>query len=146
MKKVGKLFRSVLLSVILASAICTTPVYAQENNTVTIESQVKETTWSVAGNVTRSPKTFHLGTMYVSSNSKLYFFIPKNNNKDLVQGTVNMVPMTSGGGTSTSFSFANYATEYPVVEFGSLKPGAYMIIVDAYAVGTSQSGTIFYHK
>ena len=83
--------------------------------------------------------------MSVASDSKLYFHIPNKGNRDLVQGTVNMVPMTVRGGASTAYRFANYTTEYPVIEFNNLKEGRYMVIVDAYAVGTSQSGTIFYH-
>lgn len=136
--------------IVFALTLCmlfSMPVMAQdltEVETSTVSVVSVPTGYTLVGNYTRTPQTYSLGTTLVYSTSTFQLYLPKNSNKDLMQGTVNFIPVTSGA-VSGSFNFTNMSGEYKTFNLSSLTPGAtYRVTVYGYAMGSSNKATAYY--
>ncbi|SER69528.1 hypothetical protein SAMN04487884_10992 [Butyrivibrio fibrisolvens] len=132
----------------MAIALCFTAgttVFAQEaeenitNNTVT---RSVPSGYTFVATYSRTPQTYSIGRIVVTSTSKMYLYIPKNGNLDLGQGTITFTPVS--GGSATSFNFTNLSGENKVFDLSGLTPGTYTVRIYAYAYGTSGYVTIYY--
>lgn len=79
--------------------------------------------------------TVSLGSVTLINNSKLYVYLPKNNNLDLYQGTITF---RSGLNVVTK-QLANYSTDTWIYTADDIGSGTWTVTVSGYAVGTTQN-------
>ena len=144
LRNITRYFAIFTLAIILCLSTGTT-VFAQETENNVTDSVALEsvpTGYTLVATYSRTPQTYNIGSVVVSSSSKMYLYIPKNGNMDLGQGQITFTP--TFGGSSTSYSFTNLSGEYKLFDLSSLTPGSYIVRVYAYAYGTSGKVTIYY--
>ncbi|MFQ9483348.1 MAG: hypothetical protein ACLR0W_01830 [Lachnospira sp.] len=79
---------------------------------------------------------FHSGSVTLINNSKLYVYLPKNNNLDLYQGTITF---RSGLNVVTK-QLANYSMQiHGFISADDIGSGTWTVTVSGYAVGTTQN-------
>lgn len=149
MKPFKKFFQTVM---VMALAICLTsmPVMAQEVTDCDIVQQENEAVtyasvpsgYTLVATYSRTPQTYYLGTTSVRSTSTFQLYLPNENGKDWIQGTVKFTPV--GSGTAKEFDFTNLSGEYKTFNLSELTPGTYQVRVYAYAFGTSNKATAYY--
>ena len=88
-----------------------------------------------AGTIYRNGGTVSLGSATLINNSKLYVYLPKNNNLDLYQGTITF---RSGLNVVTK-QLANYSTDTWIYTADDIGSGTWTVTVSGYAVGTTQN-------
>ena len=88
-----------------------------------------------AGTIYRNGGTVSLGSVTLINNSKLYVYLPKNNNLDLYQGTITF---RSGLNVVTK-QLANYSTDTWIYTADDIGSGTWTVTVSGYAVGTTQN-------
>lgn len=92
------------------------------------------------GTIYRSGGTVSLGRVTIMNNTKLYVYLPKNNNLDLFQGTI-----TFRSGTQVvTKQLANYSTDTWIYDATDVGVGIWTVTVSGYAVGTTQKCDVFY--
>ena len=93
-----------------------------------------------AGKIYRNGGTVSLGSVTLINNSKLYVYLPKNNNLDLYQGTITF---RSGLNVVTK-QLANYSTDTWIYTADDIGSGTWTVTVSGYAVGTTQKCEVWY--
>lgn len=93
-----------------------------------------------AGTIYRNGGTVSLGSVTLINNSKLYVYLPKNNNLDLYQGTITF---RSGLNVVTK-QLANYSTDTWIYTADDIGSGTWTVTVSGYAVGTTQKCEVWY--
>lgn len=63
-----------------------------------------------------------------------------NNNRNLVQGTVYLIPMA--GGTSINKTYANYSGDSFTINLSDVPNGIYMVKISGSAVGASGTASV----
>ncbi len=129
------------------------PVFAsglQKDATVNSEGGQAEYSVARAGNtygpyIFTSKKTYTLTGRYsksTSSPSSAVFYMPRNNNKDLVQGTLYFIPISVSGGTSINLKYSNYSSDTYTMDLSSVPDGVYMVKLEGSAVGSSGTASV----
>lgn len=160
MLKSKKLLRlSVVLTLIFTMLFGTTAFAKEASAVASIETSSASAsstivgpdgyTYTYLGTATRNGATNHPVeghyTQLITASQKVHivFYCPNNNRKDLVQGEVEAIPMM--GGTVEKYSFLNYSNEVSDINLSNLPgTGPYRIDFSIYAIGTSNSGAVYY--
>ena len=66
--------------------------------------------------------------------------MPRGNNRNLVQGTVYLIPMA--GGTSINKTYANYSGDSFTINLSDVPNGIYMVKISGSAVGASGTASV----
>lgn len=156
MKKFKKMF--VALAVIMVFTLSSTNVsfakevvensnfYLCENNNAIKEDIASFDAAALATqgtyNFNRTQKTYTVTGRYSKSNSSyIELNMPRgNNNRNLVQGTVYLIPMA--GGTSINKAYANYSGDSFTINLSDVPNGIYMVKISGSAVGASGTATV----
>ena len=93
-------------------------------------------------NFSRTQKTYTVTGRYSKSNSSfIELEMPRgNNNRNLVQGTVYLIPMA--GGTSINKTYANYSGDSFIINLPDVPNGIYMVKISGSAVGASGTASV----
>lgn len=111
---------------------------ASETEEIMVASVPSDATY--AGTIYRNGGTVSLGRVTLTNNSKLYVYLPKNNNLDLYQGTITF---RSGLNVVTK-QLANYSTDTWIYTANDIGSGTWTVTVSGYAVGTTQKCEVWY--
>ncbi|RDY27137.1 hypothetical protein [Lachnotalea glycerini] len=142
MNKLKKRTLGVLLAIVTAVNIFTTPVMAAESINTAIEANTSvssETNYTYAGTINGRGGTISLGLVTLLRN-KLYIYLPRNNNLDLFQGSVLFI----SGNTTISKNISNMGAETWIFNASDIGAGIWQVRVTGYAVGTTQKCNILY--
>ena len=93
-----------------------------------------------AGTIYRSGGSVSLGRVTLMGNTKLYVYLPKNNNEDLFQGTITF----RSGGNVVTRQLANYSKDEWIYTADDIGAGIWTVTVSGYAVGTTQKCDVYY--
>lgn len=161
-----KVFSSLLVLSLIFSMMIGTTAFAQESNaqesnteTVAVVDENARANDTIVGpdrnvyyylgTATRNGATNYpvkvmlRQTISASEGLHIAFYCPNNNRKDLIQGKVIATPVM--GGTVQTFSFLNYYNEVSDIDLSQLSgTGLYRINIEVYAIGTSNSGAVYY--
>lgn len=123
------------------------PVMAYAINTYAVNEKMIILSGSeiLLGRVGRIPVTYKMPPMLVNNTSnKIHLRITGNNHKNLIQGTIYMIP--SAGGGSTAFGFSNCKGDNISVNVSNLPKGVYSVYLQASAMMESIDGAIYYKQ
>lgn len=163
MLKSKKFFSSLLVLSLVFSMMIGTTAFAQESNTeteiVAVDNENARASSTIVGpdgnvynylgTATRNGaynypvEAMLRQTIGASDGWHIVFYCPNNNRKDLVQGKVTATPVL--GGTVQNFSFLNFYNEVSDIDLSQLSgTGLYRINIKVDAIGTSNSGEVYY--
>lgn len=93
-----------------------------------------------AGTIYRSGGTVSLGRVTLMGDTKLYVYLPKNNNLDLFQGTITF----RSGVNVVTRQLANYSKDTWIYTADDIGAGIWTVTVSGNAVGTTQKCDVYY--
>lgn len=134
---------TMMLSCLIIFNVFTIPVMAAEptasENEEIMVANVPADAMHV-GTIYQNGGSVSLGKIVIVSNTKLYVYLPQNDNLDLFQGTI-----TFKSGTQViTKQIANYSTDTWIYDASNVGFGAWTVTVSGYAVGTTQKCKVLY--
>lgn len=140
----GKIIKSFAAAVVMVTMLFSNAAVAQagEWSTEALESSTKADMQVLQRKVvekecrfTGRKETYMIGSVEKTSASSLTLEMKKDDNQNLVQGTIYFSAFP--GGKSVSLKYANYANDTYTVDLSNVPDGRYTLSIDGFAVGSS---------